>query len=61
PPLPWIPYFLSSGTVADQRRAELFGAAPQVKREAEGELPGLVLMADPSGAIFGLVEEHHEA
>lgn len=56
PPARWIPYFRTASLGADRRRAQLFGAIPQVEPE---ELPGLgqvELFADPAGAVFGLLE-----
>lgn len=52
----WIPYFRSLGVEADAERARRLGAIEQVPL---AELPGigrLVVLDDPAGAYFGLVD-----
>ncbi|MCB9680185.1 MAG: hypothetical protein H6733_01835 [Alphaproteobacteria bacterium] len=52
---PWIPWFRSSSIAADQIRAERYGGIVQVP---ELDAPGVghaAIVADPTGAFFGLV------
>jgi predicted enzyme related to lactoylglutathione lyase len=54
PSHPWIPWFRSLSVTADQTRAERFGAIVQVATE---DVPGVgraAILADPTGAYFGL-------
>ncbi|MEO1207541.1 MAG: hypothetical protein AAFV45_14535 [Pseudomonadota bacterium] len=52
----WIPYFRSSGTGGDCERARRAGAIVQVHQEVVPKLGDLAVLADPTGAYFGIVD-----
>ncbi|MGI9464358.1 MAG: hypothetical protein ACR2OM_10480 [Aestuariivirgaceae bacterium] len=51
----WIPYFRSSSTGGDHERARRAGAVLQVYQETVPQLGDLVVLSDPAGACFGIV------
>jgi len=51
----WIPYFRSSSTGGDLERARRAGAVVQVHKETVPHLGDLVVLSDPAGAYFGIV------
>lgn len=51
----WIPYFRTSSTGGDCERARRAGGIVQVHHEIIPYLGGLVVLADPAGAYFGIV------
>ncbi len=53
---PWIPWLRSTAVAADTLRAERYGAVPQIRST---DIPGIgpsAILADPTGAYFGLVQ-----
>jgi len=52
----WIPYFLSSSVGGDCERARRAGAIVQVHQEVVEDIGELVVLSDPTGAFFGLVD-----
>ncbi len=52
----WIPYFRTSSTGGDCERARRAGAVVQIHEETIPHLGGLVVLSDPAGAYFGLVD-----
>lgn len=52
----WIPYFCSSSVGADCERARRLGAIVQVEAEFIEDIGELVILADPGGGFFGLVD-----
>lgn len=51
----WIPYFRTSSTGGDLERARRAGAVVQVHRETVENLGDVVVLSDPAGSFFGLV------
>lgn len=52
---PWIPWFRSASPQGDAARAERFGAIVQLPAEQVAGVGTASVVADPSGAYFGLV------
>lgn len=52
----WIPYFLSTGVGGDCERSRRAGAVVQVHKEIVEDIGELVVLSDPAGAYFGLVD-----
>ncbi|MFG5383912.1 hypothetical protein [Yoonia sp. R2-816] len=52
----WIPYFRSSSVGGDTERARRAGGIIQVHPEVIPHMGELVVMSDPAGAFFGLVD-----
>ncbi|SPH24978.1 hypothetical protein DEA8626_04011 [Defluviimonas aquaemixtae] len=52
----WIPYFRSTSVGGDCERARRAGAIVQVHKENVEDIGELVVLADPAGAFFGLVD-----
>ncbi|MGI9388453.1 MAG: hypothetical protein ACR2O1_00215 [Boseongicola sp.] len=57
----WIPYFRSMSVGGDCERARRAGAVVQVHKEAVEDIGMLVVLADPEGAFFGLVDPSKSA
>ncbi|MGI9355100.1 MAG: hypothetical protein ACR2PF_08070 [Rhizobiaceae bacterium] len=57
----WIPYFRSTSVGGDCERARRSGAVVQVHKEAVEDIGMLVVLADPAGAFFGLVDPSKSA
>ena len=51
----WIPYFKSAGVGGDCERARRAGAIVQVHREVVSGMGALVVLSDPAGTFFGIV------
>ncbi len=51
----WIPYFRTASTGGDCERARRVGAIVQIHPEEVEHLGELIILSDPSGAYFGLV------
>jgi len=52
----WVPYFRSASVGADMERARRLGAIVQVHDATAAAIGRHAVLADPSGAAFGLVE-----
>ena len=52
----WIPYFRSTSVGGDCERARRAGAVVQVHKETIEDIGELVVLSDPAGAYFGLVD-----
>lgn len=52
----WIPYFRSSSVGGDCERARRAGAIVQVHQETIDEFGELVVLSDPAGTYFGLLD-----
>lgn len=52
----WVPYFLSTAVGGDCERAIRSGAIVQVHKEIVEDIGELVVLSDPAGAFFGLVD-----
>lgn len=52
----WVPYFLSTSVGGDCERARRVGAIVQVHKETVEDIGELVVLSDPAGAYFGLVD-----
>ena len=52
----WIPYFRTASVGGDLERARRAGAIRQVYEDTIPHLGELVILADPAGAFFGLVD-----
>ena len=51
----WIPYFRSTSVGGDCERARRAGAVVQIHQKIVEDIGELVVLADPAGAYFGLV------
>ncbi|MDH3742515.1 MAG: hypothetical protein OER56_13055 [Hyphomicrobiales bacterium] len=51
----WLPYFRTSSVGGDCERARRAGGIVQVHQEVIPDLGDLVVLADPAGAYFGLI------
>lgn len=52
----WIPYFRTTSVGGDCERARRAGAIVQVHQDIVEDIGELVVLADPAGAYFGLVD-----
>lgn len=52
----WVPYFLSTSVGGDCERARRAGAIVQVPKDIIEGMGELVVLSDPGGAYFGLVD-----
>ncbi|NND41262.1 MAG: hypothetical protein HKO04_04205 [Silicimonas sp.] len=52
----WIPYFLTTSVGGDCERSRRAGAVVQVHQEIIDDIGELVVLSDPAGAYFGLVD-----
>ena len=57
----WIPYFRSTSVGGDCERARRAGAVVQVHKETVEDIGELVVLSDPAGAYFGLVDPSKSA
>lgn len=52
----WVPYFRSTGVGGDCERARRAGAIVQAHQEIVEDIGELVVLSDPAGAYFGIVD-----